>query len=93
VSDDASDYFVGAIATIEDLEVDAEIKAEDTAGRVVVFFDEVGHEPHTSLQVAISVNKADITSVIRVNGMFFSCLVSGRASGSRSLAHSDHQGW
>ena len=80
VSDDASDYFLGLIATIEDLEVDAQIQSEDPADGVIVFFDEVGHEPHTSSEVAVSVNKSDITSIIRVNGMFFSCLMPGRAS-------------
>ena len=80
VSDDASDYFLGLIATIKDLEVDAEIKAEYPADGVVVCFDKVGHQPHTSTEVAVSVNETDITSVVRVDGMFFSCLVSGRAS-------------
>lgn len=78
VSDDPPDYFIGSIATIEDLKVDAEIKAEDPSYCVVVRFDEIGHQPHAGIEIAIAIDESDVACVIRVYGVLFSCLVSGR---------------
>ena len=69
VVDYPTHYVGGFVASIEPGYIDAEIQAEYASHLVVVFFDEVGHDPCCRIIVAIAIDQAQIACIVGIDCM------------------------